>query len=68
MIYTFNVKSGDGRAEPLETVHHAHGVNVMDQARALIDRHPGCDGVEVMLLETRLFFLPRERAAKAGAA
>jgi hypothetical protein len=67
MIYTFNVRSRDSRAEPLETVHHAHGVNVMDQARALLDRYPECDGVEVMLLETRLFYMPRERAPTAAA-
>lgn len=59
MIYTFKVTSnfaarGD---EPLETVHEAHGVDVVRQARNLIEKHPDCAGVEVLLLQTRLFFL-----------
>ena len=55
MIYTFKVAS-DGGA-PLETIHHAHGVDVMGQAHALMQKHPDCAGVEVLLLQTRLFYL-----------
>ncbi len=59
MIYTFKVASkldttGD---YPLETVHQAHGVDVMKHARDLIQKYPGCAGVEVLLLQTRLFYM-----------
>ena len=59
MIYTFKVASQHARGgdDPLETVHQAHGVDVMRQARDLIEKHPDCAGVEVLLLQTRLFFL-----------
>jgi hypothetical protein len=68
MIYTFNVRAqrGVGR-DPIATVHHAHGVDVMGQARALMEQHPDCDGVEVMLLETRLFYLAKTDMAARSA-
>jgi hypothetical protein len=69
MIYTFKVapKSGPAQAEPLETVHQTHGVDVMGQARDLIRKHPDCAGVEVFLLQTRLFYLKNETTAAPGA-
>jgi hypothetical protein len=67
MIYTFKVRAPGDRADPLETVHHAHGVDVLDQARALIDRHPDCDGVQVLLLETQLFYLERRAVGSSAA-
>jgi hypothetical protein len=59
MIYTFKVASkldttGD---HPLETVHQAHGEDVMKLAHDLIEKYPQCAGVEVLLLQTRLFYL-----------
>ncbi len=59
MIYTFRVASkyATGGDEPLETVHQAHGVDVMRQAHDLMEKHPECAGVEVLLLQTRLFYL-----------
>lgn len=62
MIYTFKVASkldtiGDC---PLETVHQAHGVDVMKHARDLIQKYPGCAGVEVLLLQTRLFYMEND--------
>ena len=69
MIYTFKVSSkyASPEAEPLETLHQAHGVDVMRQARDLIEKHPECAGVEVLLLQTRLFYLKNEAAASSGA-
>lgn len=69
MIYTFKVaaKYASPEAEPLETLHQTHGVDVMRQARDLIDKHPDCAGVEVLLLQTRLFYLKNEAAASPGA-
>ncbi len=63
MIYTFKVapKTDSSGDEPLETVHHANGVDVMSQAHALMRKHPECAGVEVLLLQTRLFFLENGR-------
>ncbi len=55
MIYTFKVASDAGA--PLATVHHAHGVDVIRQAHDLMEKYPACAGVEVLLLQTRLFFL-----------
>jgi hypothetical protein len=64
MIYTFKVASkyAGGGHDPLETVHQAHGVDVMRQARDLLEKHPECAGVEVLLLQTRLFFLENPHA------
>jgi hypothetical protein len=59
MIYTFKVHPADAEDTLLETTHYAHGVDVMGQAQALIEKHPGCGGVEVLMLGARLFFLPR---------
>jgi hypothetical protein len=69
MIYTFKVASkyASPGAEPLETLHQAHGVDVMRQARDLIDKHPDCAGVEVLLLQTRLFYLKNDAAAAPDA-
>jgi hypothetical protein len=68
MIYTFKVaaKYANREADPLETVHQAHGVDVMRQAQDLLEKHPDCAGVEVLLLQTRLFFL-ENGAATPGA-
>jgi hypothetical protein len=59
MIYTFKVarKYAHRGEDPLETVHQAHGVDVMRHAQDLLEKHPDCAGVEVLLLQTRLFFL-----------
>jgi hypothetical protein len=59
MIYTFKVLGPRSDGEPLEVTHCAHGSDVLGQARELIDNHPGCEGVEVLMLGSRLFFLPR---------
>jgi hypothetical protein len=68
MIYTFKVKgrpssTGD---ELLETVHQAHGSDVMKLAHDLIEKHPDCAGVEVLLLQTQLFYLENEAKALSG--
>ena len=63
MIYTFKVLSADGSDDPLETMHCAHGVDVLGQARALISNHPDCGGVEVLMLGSRLFFMPQGEEA-----
>ena len=57
MIYTFKVHAADA-GEPLETTHCAHGADVLEQAKALIEKHPHCGGVEVLMLGSRLFFMP----------
>ena len=57
MIYTFKVH-GPRSQEPLETTHCAHGDDVLGHARALMQKHPGCAGVEVLMLGARLFFMP----------
>jgi len=69
MIYTFKVASkyAAPEAEPLETLHQTHGVDVMRQAHDLIQKHPDCAGVEVFLLQTRLFYLENDAAASSGA-
>ena len=69
MIYTFKVASkkdttGD---DPLETVHQAHGADVMKLAHDLIELYPDCAGVEVLLLQTRLFYLENTAAASKKA-
>jgi hypothetical protein len=68
MIYTFKVHSAHAQAEPLETTHCAHGADVLAQAKALIDKHPHCAGVEVLMLGARLFFMPPPSGAEASAA
>jgi hypothetical protein len=62
MIYTFKVHAGPPDHEPLETTHCAHGADVLGQAKALIEKHPGCGGVEVLMLGARLFFMPHSAA------
>jgi hypothetical protein len=67
MIYTFKVHAPDGGPEPLETTHSAHGADVLAQAKALVGKYPGCGGVEVLLLGSRLFFIPHpDGDAEAG--
>jgi hypothetical protein len=58
MIYTFKVLALDANDESLETTHCVHGADVLSQAKALIDKHPQCGGVEVLVLGARLFFMP----------
>ncbi len=58
MIYTFKVHSTAAQAEPLETTHCAHGADVLGHAKALIGKYPHCAGVEVLMLGSRLFFMP----------
>lgn len=58
MIYTFKVHASAPQTEPLETTHCAHGADVLGHAKALIRKHPQCGGVEVLLLGSRLFFMP----------
>ncbi len=57
MIYTFKVHAPRSE-EPLETTHCAHGADVLGQAKALIEKYPDCAGVEVLMLGSRLFFMP----------
>ncbi len=57
MIYTFKVHATRSE-EPLETTHCAHGADVLGQAKALIEKYPDCSGVEVLMLGSRLFFMP----------
>ena len=57
MIYTFKVHAPRSE-EPLETTHCAHGADVLSQAKALIEKYPDCAGVEVLMLGSRLFFMP----------
>ena len=59
MIYKFKVHAALPDGEPIETTHCAHGSDVLGQAKALIDKHPGCGGVEVLMLGARLFFMPQ---------
>jgi hypothetical protein len=65
MIYTFKVHASAPQAEPLETTHCAHGADVLGHAKALIQKHPHCGGVEVLLLGSRLFFMPPPPRAAA---
>jgi hypothetical protein len=58
MIYTFKVHASGQNDEPLETTHCAHGSDVLAQAKALIEKYPECAGVEVLMLGSRLFFMP----------
>ena len=62
MIYTFKVHAAAPDVEPLETTHCAHGADVLAQAKALIEKHPDCGGVEVLMLGARLFFMPQAAA------
>jgi hypothetical protein len=62
MIYTFKVHAAQFEDEPLETTHCAHGSDVLGQAKALIEKHPQCGGVEVLMLGSRLFFMPQATA------
>ena len=57
MIYTFKVHAPRSE-EPLETTHCAHGADVLGHAKALIEKYPDCAGVEVLMLGSRLFFMP----------
>ncbi len=57
MIYTFKVHALRSE-ELLETTHCAHGSDVLGQAKALIQKYPDCSGVEVLMLGSRLFFMP----------
>jgi hypothetical protein len=59
MIYTFKVHAAGPDEEPLETTHCAHGTDVLGQAKALMEKHPDCGGVEVLMLGARLFFMPQ---------
>ena len=65
MIYTFKVHPPAAQTEPLETTHCAHGADVLAQAKALIQQYPQCSGVEVLMLGSRLFFMPPPPAAEA---
>ena len=58
MIYTFKVHAALPDREPLETTHCAHGADVLGEAKALIEKHPDCGGVEVLRLGARRFFRP----------
>ncbi len=58
MIYTFKVHSTADLDEPIETSHCAHGGDVLGHAKALIEKYPECGGVEVLMLGSRLFFMP----------
>jgi hypothetical protein len=58
MIYTFKVHAAEADRDPLETTHCANGADVMEQAKALVEKHPGCGGVEVLMLGSRLFYIP----------
>ena len=58
MIYTFKVHAPQTDDEPLETTHCAHGADVLGQAKALMAKYPECAGVEVLMLGSRLFFMP----------
>lgn len=68
MIYTFKVHSPAAQAEPLETTHCAHGADVLGHAKALIQKHPHCGGVEVLMLGSRLFFMPPPHEADSSEA
>ena len=61
MIYTFKVHAARSE-EPLETTHCAHGADVLGHAKALIEKYPECSGVEVLMLGSRLFFMPQPPA------
>jgi hypothetical protein len=68
MIYTFKVLAAGAAREPLETTHCAHGGDVLGQAKALIAKYPACEGVEVLVLGSRLFFIPGQSSAEASSA
>ena len=57
MIYTFKVHAPRSE-EPLETTQSANGADVLGHAKALIEKYPECAGVEVLMLGSRLFFMP----------
>ena len=67
MIYTFKVHAAPAAPEPLETTHCAHGGDVLGQAKALITKYPACEGVEVLVLGARLFFIPQGGAEASSA-
>jgi hypothetical protein len=58
MIYTFKVHAAADPDELLETTHCAHGADVLGLAKVLIEKYPDCGGVEVLMLGSRLFFMP----------
>ena len=62
MIYTFKVHAAADQGELLETTHCAHGQDVLGHAKALIRKYPDCHGVEVLMLGSRLFFMPPDLA------
>jgi len=66
MIYTFKVHAARSNGELLETTHCAHGADVLGHAKALIEKHPDCGGVEVLMLGSRLFFMPQQPAQQTG--
>lgn len=68
MIYTFKVHAPVADDEPLETTHCAHGADVLSQAKALIDKYPACQGVEVLVLGSRLFFIPKSAVGEGAPA
>ncbi len=69
MIYTFKVlMTAEGQDEPLETAHCVHGADVLGHAKALIEKHPNCGGVEVLMLGARLFFMPQASATSCPGA
>jgi hypothetical protein len=68
MIYTFKVHAADAAREPLETTHCAHGGDVLSQAKALMAKYPACEGVEVLVLGSRLFFIPQPGDSASSAA
>lgn len=61
MIYTFKVHAA-GSEDLLETTHCAHGADVLGHAKALLEKYPECSGVEVLMLGSRLFFMPQASA------
>jgi hypothetical protein len=63
MIYTFKVHA-QRSLEPLETTHCAHGSDVLGHAKDLMRKHPGCAGVEVLMLGSRLFYMPTGPASE----
>jgi hypothetical protein len=66
MIYTFKVHASAADGGLLETAFCTHGADVLRQAKALIEKHPDCEGVEVLMLGSQLFFMPQ--AAQTGMA
>ena len=67
MIYTFKVHASVAHGELLETTYCTHGADVLRQAKALIEKHPDCEGVEVLMLGSQLFFMPHAAAEGSAA-